>query len=963
MNLKYNLSSTVQGALDKLSKMETISSIDFAKEILKNHGEYSNNSANVMLKKLNNIGKKMLKREVSWYLKSGEENKKILLYSANEWIDEVVTLYQTLKLHGRIFIIGLCILDKTLRDILSENNFLNNLISELKEDIRNILSPEGLNLFNSTIAWKKENNTTEHVDEQPDNARLLKVGKIIFRQGDMFDNETLEETNIIILPASSSGTATENILQKAVELGIPYPPSNPISGILLYSGHLNNRLIHVGYAYSVTENQTSNSQIISNVCKALISTISSEEFSSSKINLPLLGTGAGGVDPVEVASIYDKEFNNNNNSALNFLVSIRDKDVFEKIKALFQSSSHKMKAEPDIKSRLHSDTFDLDEADVLNYDLIAENLFTILTNKDTNPPLNIGIIAPWGRGKTSLMKRIKKRFDEKRSNDFANQQIHKKINFSIRNIEKWMQNKFVDQVYSIPSIRTLINWLKTDKIEINFNVPYATVWFNPWNYQSSEMIWGGLAYSLIEQVVSQIPTSAERELFRLQLRLARMDKEELRRDIQNYFIQLVASMLLFGTISIIFFILFFTKNYNPLFGLPGALSLIGTFSSIYKFTHRNSQSLIKKLDKYDKPLQYLNKLGTFHEVESDLKKVFEYLIQKEKPLVVFVDDLDRCSPSKVVEVVEAINVFINSDAYKDKCYFILGMDAEMVAAALDVSYEKMKGKMGSKELEQGSIGWYFLDKFIQLPFFIPVMSETKKKEYLDYLLTEKVDENNGTSTNTKPDQKKIEQVFNEVISTNNNQQSAEAIKKASLTVDEEKELDKKILKHQVESTKQNEEIKKQVAAYAQFINSDPRSLKRFTNLLRFYSSYQVIRMKRNKSYVEIKVLAKWLAIMVKFPQLVRWIQWDSENKSGINTAAEDKANMLDGLINDLIKLKLTDSDFDKWLQLEFYLDGTPSKIEDLKDMPWLQSRNLFKIMRSELSEGAKFKNALDCNVW
>src|SRR6266511_2458061 len=404
MNLKYNLSSTVQGALDKLSKMETISSIDFAKEILKNHGEYSNNSANVMLKKLNNIGKKMLKREVSWYLKSGEENKKILLYSANEWIDEVVTLYQTLKLHGRIFIIGLCILDKTLRDILSENNFLNNLISELKEDIRNILSPEGLNLFNSTIAWKKENNTTEHVDEQPDNARLLKVGKIIFRQGDMFDNETLEETNIIILPASSSGTATENILQKAVELGIPYPPSNPISGILLYSGHLNNRLIHVGYAYSVTENQTSNSQIISNVCKALISTISSEEFSSSKINLPLLGTGAGGVDPVEVASIYDKEFNNNNNSALNFLVSIRDKDVFE-----------------DIKSRLHSDTFDLDEADVLNYDLIAENLFTILTNKDTNPPLNIGIIAPWGRGKTSLMKRIKKRFDEKRSNDFANQ--------------------------------------------------------------------------------------------------------------------------------------------------------------------------------------------------------------------------------------------------------------------------------------------------------------------------------------------------------------------------------------------------------------------------------------------------------------------------------------------------------------------------------------------------------------
>ncbi len=78
-----------------------------------------------------------------------------------------------------------------------------------------------------------------------------------------------------------------------------------------------------------------------------------------------------------------------------------------------------IKTDPDIKSRLHSDTFNLEEADVLNYDLIAQNLFTILTDEDTNPPLNIGIIAPWGRGKTSLMKRLKKKFDDVRESELS----------------------------------------------------------------------------------------------------------------------------------------------------------------------------------------------------------------------------------------------------------------------------------------------------------------------------------------------------------------------------------------------------------------------------------------------------------------------------------------------------------------------------------------------------------------
>ena len=48
--------------------------------------------------------------------------------------------------------------------------------------------------------------------------------------------------------------------------------------------------------------------------------------------------------------------------------------------------------------------------------------------------------------------------------------------------------------------------------------------------------------------------------------------------------------------------------------------------------------------------------------------------------VIFIDDLDRCFPAKVGQVVEAINLFLAGDL--PKCMFVIGMDTELVAAAL-----------------------------------------------------------------------------------------------------------------------------------------------------------------------------------------------------------------------------------------------------------------------------------------
>ncbi|MDQ6815705.1 MAG: P-loop NTPase fold protein, partial [Bacteroidota bacterium] len=569
-----------------------------------------------------------------------------------------------------------------------------------------------------------------------------------------------------------------------------------------------------------------------------------------------------------------------------------------------------------------------------------------LTDDATNPPLNIGILAPWGRGKTSLMLRLKTKFDVARHVLLSPQQLETK---------------------KMPTLKTLRLWLKSQEVGVKHSIPYATVWFNPWNYQSTDMIWAGLGDAVIKQAVTQIPGKIDQEIFWIQLRLARMDKDGLRKDLQLRAVLYGLQFFTWAIVIILAAIYFTIQKTAAVLGMLGFGSILGLISTVASKIQPYSKSISEVFDKYTKPPKYLDKVGTFHEVEADLERVLE-CIDEKKPLIVFVDDLDRCSPSKVVEVIEAINVFINGK-YNNKCYFILGMDAEMVAAALDTSYEKMRGKLGSKELEQGSIGWYFLDKFIQLPFFIPIMSESKKIDYLKDLLKErkKLDQEENNQEMRIPDKKKVDDVFDKVIATGMIAESSKAIESASLTRQEMVALDKKILKHQVQSSDQNFEINRQVGEYSTFISSDPRSLKRFANLLRFYSSYQFLRMKKGEKFVEMNILAKWLAIMLNFPQLIRWIQWDSENKSGINSAGEEKAKIMDSLIESFTKYDGGNGNtYEEWLKYSvpkhFFQTTDAIKISDLEGMSWIKSKKLFDIIMRESVSGS-FRTALECNVW
>jgi hypothetical protein len=94
---------------------------------------------------------------------------------------------------------------------------------------------------------------------------------------------------------------------------------------------------------------------------------------------------------------------------------------------------------------------------------------------------------------------------------------------------------------------------------------------------------------------------------------------------------------------------------------------------------------------------------TMESFEGDLRKLLS-LVHVDR-IVVFIDDLDRCSSSKVIETFETIKLFLNTPA----CTFVIGADAEKIKQAVGEVYSVTDAKRQKD----------YLEKIVQIPFSIP----------------------------------------------------------------------------------------------------------------------------------------------------------------------------------------------------------------------------------------------------
>ncbi len=320
------------------------------------------------------------------------------------------------------------------------------------------------------------------------------------------------------------------------------------------------------------------------------------------------------------------------------------------------------------------------DPDPLNFNAIALGLSRFMRNPATEPPLTVAITGPWGSGKSSMM-----------------------------------------------------NLLYHDLKQYGF----TPVWFNAWHHQKGEQLLASLYANIKEQAIPSwfkcyklIPVGL---IFRLNL---------LSKRIRNHWLITLVSITL--SILIIQFMLQTgfswsdlspQKLLNDFLGkangsLENLLILIlgGPIAILIRALQAFGISPEKLMTNRSDGKQNTSK------VDPSARQAFAKEFQLVSScldtgrMVIFIDDLDRCSKENVVDILEAMNFL----SVSGNCYIVVGMDETWVKVCIEKQFPDMAAKSYQTENSTSQKGFadHYLEKMINIPVSIPTLNQEDTMELL-----------------------------------------------------------------------------------------------------------------------------------------------------------------------------------------------------------------------------------------
>lgn len=213
------------------------------------------------------------------------------------------------------------------------------------------------------------------------------------------------------------------------------------------------------------------------------------------------------------------------------------------------------------------------------------------------------------------------------------------------------------------------------------------------------------------------------------------------------------------------------------------------------------------------------------------RTLLESIVEEAKfdSIIVYIDDLDRCSGEKMIECIEAIKLFLNVK----NTAFVLGADERMVERAIKEHYP---------EIEQDKRQIYspfsdYLEKLIQIPYRLPRLSLNEQYTYILFLLLKS----------------KYPNFFNAVIKDYNDYKNKEPFG----NYDAEK-MRAALGENKIQDV---EALIPIIPMMTRFLNGSPRQLKRFLNT--FDLRMRMVQV-ANIREIDPTVLAKLMLLEYNF---------------------------------------------------------------------------------------------------
>lgn len=243
---------------------------------------------------------------------------------------------------------------------------------------------------------------------------------------------------------------------------------------------------------------------------------------------------------------------------------------------------------------------------------------------------------------------------------------------------------------------------------------------------------------------------------------------------------------------------------------------------------------------------------------------FDWLLRRSrKPVVFFIDDLDRCKDAYVIELLESAQTLIRdaprihagTDPLPPAAYFVIAADGSWLRRAYT-------GQYGTTDL----VGYQFLDKLFQLTVPMPTLSATTQRRFLGRLL--------GLH-NTGPDSGQIAEARSRIEASTGDEElilgtldAADPGVREAVTADAARAMAAAETRAHTEHT---------LRKFAPLLSPNPRSTKLFLN------SYTMLRAVRTLEGITVDpdTLALWTIIRIRWPNIADFLQHNPEAIKGI----------------------------------------------------------------------------------
>lgn len=220
---------------------------------------------------------------------------------------------------------------------------------------------------------------------------------------------------------------------------------------------------------------------------------------------------------------------------------------------------------------------------------------------------------------------------------------------------------------------------------------FKTIWFNPWKYDDTHGIRNALIQTILREMAENSQGTVKEKCNTLATRYIKCI-----RHIGEHILGVALQSQMF---------------FNPIEILKGVTKL--------SIKAREDQELtpVNELDLDTDPYLFINSF------ETQFREVVKEYVGENGRLVIFIDDLDRCLPENALTVLESLKLYLDNA----NCVFFIGLDKRVIEQAVKQRYKDLN--VTGKE---------YIEKMIQLNFFLPEKNSNEVKKVLQHELNELV---------------------------------------------------------------------------------------------------------------------------------------------------------------------------------------------------------------------------------